>query len=144
MSQSLQYPLFENKRAVIEAVERGAAAVDGLSQPTLGPVADSRTDYPYAEVLPESTDYQGGNEFVHTIRLNCYFERTRHNDDYLLMLATAFDGVKQAIQECLDVSCVLNARPQVIEDYAGNLNGTLLILISAQLRVSTLVDLNDI
>ena len=143
-SVDLQYALYQNKRAVIEAIRDGADAVDTLHTPTLGPVSSDRMDYPYAEVLPESTDYQGGNEFVHTIRLNCYFERTRHNDDYLLMLATAFDAVKQAIQECLGVSCVLNARPQVIEDYAGNLNGTLLILISAQLRVSTLVDMSDI
>ena len=96
-SLDLQFALFQNKRAVIEAIRDGAAAVDTLHTPTLGPVSTDRMDYPYAEVLPETTDYQSGNEYAHTVRLNCYFERTGDTDDYLLMLATAFDGIKQAV-----------------------------------------------
>lgn len=140
----LQYALFENKRDVIEAISDGADAVDTLHTATLGPVAETRTDYPYAEVLPENTEYQSGNEFAHTIRLNCYFERTERNDDYLLMLATAFDAVKESIDELASVGCVVSYRPQTIEDYAGELDGTLLVLISIQLRITTLVDLAEL
>ena len=140
----LQFALYQNKRAVIEAIRDGADAVDTLHTPTLGPVSADRIDYPYAEVLPETTDYQSGNEYAHTVRLNCYFERTGDTDDYLLMLATAFDAIKQAVDDLSEVSCVVSYRPETIEDYAGELNGTLLVLISTQLRVTTLVDLADL
>lgn len=140
----LQYALFQSKKNVLEAIKDGTDAVDTLHDPVLGPVSAARTDYPYAEVLPESTDYQSGNEFAHTVRLNCYFERTGDSDDYLLMLATAFDAIKQSISHLSAVECVVSYRPETIEDYAGELNGTLLVMISTQLRVTTLVDLAEL
>jgi len=140
----LQYALYENKRHVLEAIQRGAQSVDELPDSNLGPTDFGRIDYPYAQVLPEQTAFESGNEWAHTVRLNLIFERGRREDDYLTFMAVAFDAVKQAIAELKSVECVMNFRPNLIEDFAGETGGNLLVMFSVQLRVTTLVDLNDI
>ena len=134
--------LADNRIAVIDAVEAGADAIDELNTPVVGPTSYDSITYPYAEVLPESIDYQSGNEYAHTVRLNCYFERER-DVDYTLQLATALDAASEAVTCLSDVDCVVSYRPQLVEDFAGELDNTLLVLISVQLRVTTLVDLAE-
>jgi len=141
---TLQYELYQNKLAVLQAIQRGAQSVDELPDSNLGPTDFGRVDYPYAQVLPEQTAFESGNEWAHTVRLNLIFQRGKREDDYLTFMAVAFDAVKQAIAELSTVDCVVSYLPQLIEDFAGETNGNLLVMFSVQLRVSTLVDLNDI
>lgn len=134
---------------VVEAIRDGAAHVsDDVGDPVIGPTTFDSVRYPYAEVLPESSTHQGGNEFEHLVRLNLYFERGRVREDhpggqYLDHLATAMDATIHALGELADREVVVTYVPTNIEDFAGELDNTLLLLISVQLRVTTLADLSQ-
>jgi hypothetical protein len=134
---------YESRANVIEAVERGAATVDRLNGPTLGPTTFSSIDYPEIQVLPESMDQQDGNEYVHTIRLNCFFQRSR-GVSYLDHLRAAMDATQAALDEVRDVDCVYSFVPTSIEDFAGESDADALLLISVQLQIATLIDLADV
>ena len=136
--------LYQSRRDAIRAVEHGAATVDELHDPVVGPVSfgDGRIDYPYVQVLPESTDQQSGNDWQHTVRLNCIFERTRESD-YLRFLEVTFDAVAAALDALADVSCAYSFVPTTIEDFAGQDDGDMLVMISVQIQVGTLVDLAE-
>ena len=133
--------LYESRADAIRAVEHGAATVDELHDPVVGPVSfgDGRIDYPYVQVLPESTDQQTGTDWQHTIRLNCIFKRTR-DADYLRFLEVTFDAVAAALDALADVSCVGTFYPRSVEDFAGENDGDLLVMISVQLVVGSPVD----
>jgi len=139
----------EQRRSVIEAVEAGAAAIDELDDPFIGPTTFDRLSYPAVQVLPESSNDNGGNEWLHQVRLNCYFERQREragqsNERYLDMLAAAMDAVNESLIELSATDEVLHYRPTVIEDYAGSdPGGTQLVLISTRIQASTVVDLAE-
>jgi len=133
-------PLIQSKIDVIDAVEAGAAAVAAFHAPEVGPTDYDSLDFPYVQVLPENTTDQGGNEFQHQIRLNCYFERDR-GDAYTEYLEAVGTATTNALAEVSDIDCVYSFRPTTIEDYAGELNGTLILLVSVQLSIGTLVDL---
>ena len=141
---SLASRLYRSRSECIAAVEHGAATVDELHDPVVGPVSfgDGRIDYPYVQVLPESTDKQSGNDWQHTIRLNCIFQRTR-DDDYLRFLDATFDAVAAALAELETIGCVYSYVPTTIEDFAGEDDGNLLVMISVELQVGALVDLAD-
>jgi len=140
----LDYALFESKVDVIEGIRRGVESVDALNDATLGPTTYERTDYPYPEILPTSTDFEGGNEFSHTVDLGVIFERTEREGDYLLMMECVFEAVRAAIDELGSVKCVGLIVPQSIEDFAGELNGTLLVAFRVELFVTVSVDLSTI
>jgi len=144
MDTDLQYALFDNKYRVIQAIREGAGDVQTVNKPTLGPTTYERTDYPYVEILPSSTDFEGGNEWSHTVDIGVLFERTDREDDYLIMMERMFEVLKSVIDELSTVGCVVSYLPQSIEDFAGELNGTLLVAFRIQLRVTTLIDLNEI
>lgn len=131
--------LLDAKIDVIDAAERGAATAD-LRDPVVGPVDYDALSYPYVEILPESTDAQGGNEWAHTLRANLYFERGRRTEYTTDILAAVRDIVTGVIGELGDVSCVGRIVPQTIEDYAGELDGTLVLLVSVQFSVLTQID----
>jgi len=139
---SLATRLYESRSNAIAAVEHGAATVDELHDPVVGPVSfgDGRVDYPYVQVLPESTTQQDGNDWQHTIRLNCIFQRDR-GDDYLRFLEVTFDAVAGALAQLSSVSCVYSFVPTTIEDFAGEDDGNLLVMISVQIQVGSLIDL---
>ena len=133
-------PLIQSKIDVIDAIEQGAAAVDAFHAPEVGPTDYDALDFPYIQVLPENTTDQGGNEFQHQVRLNCYFERDR-GDAYTDYLRAVGDATTNALAALSDEPSVVSFRPTTIEDYAGELNGTLILLVSVQVSVGTLVDL---
>lgn len=128
---------------VIEAVEKGAHHIrDTAGDPTVGPVTWERLNYPHVEVLPESSEYQGGNEFAHLVRVNVYFERSK-GDGYLDHLRVAMDAVNGATEALKDEPHAVTWRPESIQDFAGEVDNTLVLLISTQLRVTSLTDLSD-
>jgi hypothetical protein len=135
--------LYESRSNAIEAAAHGASKVEELHDPEIGPVTyGNRIDYPYVQVLPETTTQQSGNDWQHTIRLNCIFERDR-DSDYLRFLEVTFDAVREALEELAGVSCVYSYVPATVEDFAGEDDGNLLVMISVQLVVGSLVDLGD-
>lgn len=135
--------LYESRSNCIHAVQEGASRVEELHDPVVGPVSyGNRIDYPYCQVLPETTTQQDGNDWQHTIRLNCIYERDR-DSDYLRFLEVTFDAVREALGELSEVSCVYNYVPATVEDFAGEDDGNLLVMISVQLVVGSLVDLGD-
>lgn len=135
-------PWLETRRDVIEAVERGATQVSEFEAGDSGPVTFDAMSFPYVEVLPEAMDYQGGNDWQHSLRLNMYFQRGR-STDYLDLLAVAMEALQNALGELAGVESVRSYYPQTIEDYSGEPNDTLLILISVQLAVGTSIDLAE-
>ena len=136
--------LYESRSDVIAAVAHGAGTVEQLHAPVVGPVSfgDGRIDYPYVQVLPDSTTQQSGNDWQHTVRLNCIFQRTR-DDDYLRFLDVTFDAVAAALAELETIDCVYSYVPTTIEDFAGEDDGNLLVMISVEIQVGALVDLAD-
>lgn len=139
---SLASRLARSRSECIAAVEHGAATVDELHDPVVGPVSfGDRIDYPYVQVLPESTNRQGGNDWQHTIRLNCIFHRTR-DADYLRFLEVTFDAVAAALDALGGVSCVYSYLPTTVEDFAGENDGDMLVMISVQLAVGSQIDDN--
>jgi len=140
---SLASRLYRSRSECIAAVEHGAATVDELHDPVVGPVSfgDGRIDYPYVQVLPESTDKQGGNDWQHTIRLNCIFHRQR-DSDYLRFIEVTLDAVAAAMDALADVSCTYYFAPTTIEDFAGEDDGDLLVMISVQLTIGSQIDDN--
>ena len=140
----MDYELFESKLDVIEGIKRGVESVDALNDATLGPTTYEQTDYPYPEILPSSTNFEGGNEFSHTVDLGVIFERTERQDDYLVMMGHVFEAIKATITELEAVECVGLIVPQSIEDFAAELSGTLLVAFRVELFVTVSVDLTTI
>lgn len=140
-------PWYDQREAIIQAIEAGAAEVDELHTPTVGPITYSRADYPYTEILPEASQRDGGNNWDHTVRLNCYFERHRPQEtnhegqQYLSQLSVAMDATKEALAKLAAETVVNYYVPRQIEDYAGELDNTSVLLISVQIAVGTAVDL---
>lgn len=128
----------------IRAVEHGVAAVDAFEDSYTGPRTFDRIDYPIAEVLPQETARTDGNEFTHTIYANLYFERERgqdYVDDVLHPTAAVIDEVLAALKA---TECVVTFVPAAIEDYAGELDDTLVLLVSIRFEMVTVVDLATI
>lgn len=128
----------------IEAIEHGVNENSDLFETIYtGPITEDAMRYPVAEVLPENTSRADGNEFDHQIRVNLYFERGR-DMDYVEDILHPVAGV---VDECL---AALSATPSVvtyvpglIEDYAGELDNTYILLVSIRFDVTTLVDLAE-
>lgn len=134
--------LLASRIPVIEAIEAAAHETSGVESLALGPRSWDRIDYPFVEVLPESSDYQGGNEYSHTVRINTYFERGR-DDSYYDHLETAIHATVNALARLDKEETVVTWRPQTVEDFAGELDNTLILMISVQIRVTTLHDLAE-
>jgi len=132
--------LFATRTAVIDAIEAGAATVDRLRDPYVGPTDEAAMSFPAVEVLPESADDQGGNTYRHTVRLNIYFERKR-NVDYRTQLAAAGEAAVAATTELLTIDRAYAVRIGTVEDFAGNAAGTQLLLLSIQFVVDVTLDL---
>lgn len=139
--------LLTQRTNIIEEIEAGVNTIDELSAPFVGPTQFDAMTYPVAQILPENTTDQGGNEFQHQLRLNCYFERQREqsgerNEYYLAALEATMDAVGEALACLAALDSTITWRPDLIEDFAGSdPSGTDLILISVRLQVTTLVDL---
>jgi hypothetical protein len=128
----------------IEAVEHGVQESASLFEHVhIGPRSFDRIDYPAAEVLPESTERTDATNWQHTIVTNLYFERGRgldYVDDILHPTAAVLDNVLAALSELPRVN---NYYPASIEDFAGQLDNTQLLLVSIRFQCVTQVDPGD-
>lgn len=130
------------RRDPIEAVEHGVReTADHFETIMIGPRSWDRIEYPVAEVLPQATNRQSGNQFQHTIFANLYFRRSRDHDyvgDVLHRIAAVVTNVLQA---CAETDTIGTYVPAAIEDYAGELDGTSVFLVSVRFEIGTSHDL---
>jgi hypothetical protein len=132
------------RAAPLEAVEHGVVAADvTANDPYVGPRTFDRIDYPAGEIIPQNTTRTDGNEFQHTIFANLYFERSRSLDyvaDVLHPVAAVIDEVLSALSS---TECVVTYVPGEIQDYAGELDNTSVLLVTIRFEITTLVDLAE-
>jgi len=125
----------------IEAVEHGVAESPAtFAHQHLGPVAFDRMDYPAAEVLPDSTERADATNWDHDILVNLYFERGRELD-YVADILHPVAGTIECVLTALgDVPRATNYYPVTVNDYAGELDNTSLLLVMIRFRITTQVD----
>ena len=147
MTERAVAELTDQRINILEAIRGAVDSVDIIPDSALGPRDYTSIDYPYAQVLPESSDYQGGTDYDHLIRCNFIFEREREvtgdQDTYLKFMQAALEATKRSVVNCLDQECVQFAMPTTIEDFAGEVEGSLLIMISVQLTVRSSVHFTE-
>lgn len=132
------------RAAPIEAVEHGVAEADEHFRSThTGPRTFDRIDYPVAEVLPDETARADSTNWEHSIYVNLYFERSRG----LEYVADVLHPTAAVLDECLaalsDVECITNYYPESVQDFAGELDNTSVLLVSIRFRCQSLVDPGD-
>lgn len=132
------------RKEPIEAVEHGLSQVPQLSATYVGPRTWDNIEYPIAEVLPQSTNYAGGNDFTHQIFANLYFERGRDTDYIEDVLHPVADALDECLASLSNTQETTEYRPESIEDYAGELDNSLVLLVSIRFHIRTAVDLADI
>jgi len=125
----------------IEAVQHGVNEASDLFNSThTGPRTFDRIDYPVAEVLPDETARVGSTDWEHSIVVNLYFERSREQDyleDVLYPTAAVIDHVLASLS---DVDCINNYHPESVQDFAGELDNTQLLLVSIRFRATSMID----
>lgn len=128
----------------IEAVEHGIAeASEHFAATGTGPRSFDRIDYPYAMVLPESTERATTTDWRHRISVMLLFEWSRgmdYVDDVLHPLAAVLDETLSALG---DVECITDYHPNSIEDFAGDRNNSLLLMVRVRLECLTQLDPGD-
>lgn len=129
------------RRKPLEAIEHGISATETpFGETHTGPVSFDAMDYPVAEILPETTERASGTEWTHRIIVNLFFQRERgldYVDDILHPVADVLDAT---LAELGTVDCINNYAPTRIEDYAGELDNTSVLLVSITLEATTLID----
>jgi len=128
----------------IEACEHGVREnAPHFNSVFVGPRTFDRIEYPSAMVLPENTSRTGGNEFTHRVDTVLYFERTRgydYVDDILHPVAAVISDTLTALR---NTECVITYMPAVVEDYAGELDGTSVLMVRVQFEISTVRDVSE-
>jgi hypothetical protein len=127
----------------IRAIEHGVAEASAINETHTGPVTYDAMEYPVGEVLPQSTTQSDGNEFTHRIFANLYFERERRQDYVDDILHPVADVIDESLAALSAETSVIRYVPTSIEDYAGELDNTLVLLVSIEFTVTTAVDLAD-
>jgi len=131
------------RQAPIEAIQHGVDATDLFETVMTGPRTFDRIDYPAAQVYPVNTTRTSGNEFLHNIEVNVVVERSR-GYDYIEEVLHPMAGV---ITECMDAlaatECVVTYVPSEIEDFAGELDNTGVVVIRINFEITTQVDLAE-
>lgn len=127
----------------IEAVEHGVDATDTFDSIQVGPRTFDRISYPAAEVLPQETTRTSGNDFSHTIFTNLYFERSRDVDYIEDILHAVADVIGETMTALAATESAISFVPAGVEDYAGQLDNTQVLLVSIRWEVTTTVDLAE-
>jgi hypothetical protein len=127
----------------IEAAEHGVEATDTFETLYIGPRTADRISYPAAEVLPQATERTSGNEFQHTLFTNLYFNRSRGLDYIDEVLHVIADVITETLAAFARTETAISYVPASIEDYAGELDDTLVLLVSIRWEVTTTVELAD-
>jgi len=129
--------------APIEGIQHGVAATDYFEAEYLGPRTFERIDYPAAQVYPVETSRSEGNEYRHRIEANLIFERTRGYDYLDDVLHPMADVIGECMEQLAQEPLVGSYAPTAIEDFAGELDNTGVVIIRIEFQVTTAVDFAD-
>lgn len=133
----------ETLSAPLAAAEHGIEAADAHFATTHdGPLNFNRIDYPAAQVYLENFERAGGNgtEYTVAVSTTLYFEwgrETSTREDVLHPLAAVMDATLSAFD---GVGCITDYHPARIDFFAGEPASSLVLAVSVQFRVRTLVD----
>jgi len=129
--------------APVTALEHAINESKFIEATYTGPRTRDRIDYPAGEVLPENVSRVGPNEYQASLRANLYFQRERDTEFVDDILHAVADVTEEAMVAFKATECVGQYVPAAFELYAGELDNTLVILMSIQFDVSVLVDVAD-
>jgi len=127
----------------IEAIEDGIAATDHYATTYTGPRTFERIDYPAAQTYPVRTTRSQGNEFTHRIEANLIFERTRGYDYHDDVLAPTAVTITECMAQLAATDSVVSFIPSEIEDYAGEMNNSGVVVVKVAFDVTTVHDLDQ-
>lgn len=127
----------------VEALEHALHESAFIESTHTGPRTFDRMDYPVGEVLPQSVTRTQPNQYTHSIRANCYFQRARDTDYIDDILHAVADVTEEGCIALRATDCVSNYVPSNFDAYAGELDNTLVVLISIEFDITTLVDVAD-
>jgi len=127
----------------IEAIRHGVDAVGGFETEYLGPRTFKRIDYPAAQVYPINTSRSNANEFTHRIEANLIFERTKGYDYLEDVLHPMANTIEECMMALAATDSVVAYYPNEIEDFAGEMDGTGVVIIRVEFTVTTVVDFAD-
>ena len=129
--------------APIRAIQHGVAATDTFATEYLGPRTFDRIDYPAAQVYPVETSRSEGNEYRHRIEANLIFERTRGYDYLDDVLHPMADVISECMAQLAGEPSVGSYAPTAIEDFAGELSNTGVVIIRIEFQATTAVDFSE-
>lgn len=109
----------------------------------VGPRTWDRITYPSAMVLPESTTRSGGNDFEHRVDVVMYFERTRDYDYLEDVMHPVASVIRDTLEAARATEEIVSFIPAVVEDYAGEMDNTQVLLVRVQFEFMTLVDVQE-
>lgn len=128
------------RQTVIEDIQHGVTAADTIETVMTGPRSVERMDYPVGQVYPQNTTRSDGNEYTHRIEANLVFERQRGYD----YLDDVLHPMAEVIRECMAAlaadDAVMTYFPNEIEDFAGQMDNTAVVIVRIEFTVTTLVD----
>ena len=130
----------------LAAAEYGIATAEGFHGSVHdGPLNFNSIDYPAAQVYLEAFERSGGNgtEYQVAVSTTLYIEWSRETDtqeDVLHPLAGIMEATLSAFA---DVECITDYHPARIDFFAGEPVSSLVLAVSVQWRVTTLLDPAD-
>lgn len=125
----------------LAAAEHGIAQADDFFGSIHdGPLNFNSIDYPAAQTYLENFERADGVNWTIAVSTTLYFEWSRETDtreDVLHPLAAVMEATLAAFQ---GVECITDYHPARIDFFAGEPRNALVLAVSIQFRVRTLVD----
>jgi len=134
---------FTVRAGPIKAIQHGIHETGLFETELTGPRTFQNINYPTAQTNPVNTTRESGNEFRHRIEANLVFERSRdysYVDDVLHPMASV---VAECMAALAATESVISYVPAEIEDFAGEMDNTSVLVLRIAFDVTTLVDLAE-
>ena len=127
----------------LAAAEHGIAEADAFFGSVHdGPLNFNSIDYPAAQTYLENFEQSGGQgtEFQIAVSTTLYFEWSRDTDTREDVLHPLAAVIQETLAAFATVGCITDYHPARIDFFAGEPQSSLVLAVSIQFRVRTLVD----
>ena len=125
----------------LAAAEHGIAEADAFFGSVHdGPLNFDRINYPAAQTYLETFERADGTSWTLGVSTTLYFEWSRDTDtrdDVLHPLAAV---IQETLAAFATVDCITDYHPARVDFFAGEPQSSLVLAVSVQFRVTTLVD----
>jgi hypothetical protein len=132
---------YDTLTAPVAAAEHGVDATDEFFGSVHdGPLTFDAIDYPAAQVYVESFERSAATDYAMNVSTTLYFEWSRDTEfaeDVVHPLAAVIEETLAAMD---DVGCITDYHPARIDFFSGEPASSLVLAVSVQFRVTTLVD----